>query len=70
MPNKQRISRKLERVFLLQILFISIAVLLSIATARFVLGGILIQRALQDESDYFWQATGSIRIARCPTPTT
>jgi signal transduction histidine kinase len=55
MPNKQRISRKLERVFLLQILFISIAVLLSIATARFVLGGILIQRALQDESNYFWQ---------------
>lgn len=55
MPNTQRISRKLERVFLLQILLISIAVLLSIATARFVLGGILIQRALQDESDYFWQ---------------
>jgi signal transduction histidine kinase len=54
MAKHNRISRKLARVFILQLSFISVAALLGVVAARYVLGGILIQQALRDEADYFW----------------
>lgn len=55
MKSRQRIGHRLARAFLLQVGFISLAALLGIYAAKLVLEGILIQRALQEEAQYFWQ---------------
>ena len=68
MSKRQKISRKLARVFLLQIAFISLAALLGVVAARYVLGGILIQQALRDEAGYFWERHRT--DPDCPLPNT
>jgi signal transduction histidine kinase len=55
MKSRPRIGHRLVKAFLLQVGFISLAVLLGIYAAKLVLDGILIQRALREEAEYFWQ---------------
>ena len=47
--------KKVNRAFILQAAFISIAVLLSVFFAKIVLEEILINQAIKEEADYFWQ---------------
>ncbi|MFO1417874.1 MAG: HAMP domain-containing sensor histidine kinase [Methylotetracoccus sp.] len=55
MKSLQRINRRLARAFILQLALISLTALLGIYAAKSVLEDILIQQALRDEADYFWQ---------------
>lgn len=54
MQKRQQIGRKLAKVFLLQLGFISLAALSGVYAAKRVLEGILIQQALRDEAEHFW----------------
>jgi signal transduction histidine kinase len=47
--------KKVNRAFILQAAFISIAALLSVFFARIVLEEILINQAIKEEADYFWE---------------
>ena len=47
--------KKVNRAFILQAAFISIAALLSVFFAKIVLEEILINQAIKEEADYFWQ---------------
>ena len=47
--------KKVNRAFILQAAFISIAVLLSVFFAKIVLEEILINQAIKEEAEYFWQ---------------
>lgn len=55
MNSRPRIGHRLAKAFLLQVGFISLAALLGVYAAKLVLEGILIQRALHEEAEYFWQ---------------
>jgi signal transduction histidine kinase len=52
--NRSGISYRLWQAFLLQAVVISIAALSGISAARYVLGDVLIRRALEDEAKHFW----------------
>ena len=54
MTTKSGIYHRLWQAFLLQAVVISIAALSGVYAARYVLGDILINRALQDEAKHFW----------------
>ena len=47
--------KKVNRAFILQAAFISIAALLSVFFAKIVLEEILINQAIKEEADYFWE---------------
>lgn len=55
MKNRRGISQQLWQAFLIQAGLISVVAILSIYAARFVVGDILIRRALQEEANHFWQ---------------
>ncbi|MDX1519865.1 MAG: HAMP domain-containing sensor histidine kinase [Gammaproteobacteria bacterium] len=50
------LRKKFWRAFVLQILLISITVVLGIYASRYVLGDILLERALIDEANHFWNS--------------
>jgi signal transduction histidine kinase len=52
--NNGGINHRLWQAFLLQALMISVAALAGVFAARYVLGDILIKRALEDEAGHFW----------------
>jgi len=52
------LRKKFWRAFVLQIALISVTVILGIYATRYVLGDILLERALQDEAEFFWQHYG------------
>lgn len=54
MSNRSRISQRLWQAFLIQAVLISLVAILSIYATRFVVGNVLIQRALRDEADHYW----------------
>lgn len=54
MKQPKKLSHKINRAFILQGIFISLAALLSIFFATFVLEETLIKEAIKQESDYFW----------------
>lgn len=54
MKNRSGISQQLWQAFLIQAGLISLVAVLSIYAARFVVGDILIRRALQEEANHFW----------------
>lgn len=54
MKNRPQIGRKLARVFLLQAVFIGVAAFLGVVAAKYVLESLLIQQALRDEAEHFW----------------
>lgn len=54
MKANRGIGHRLWQVFILQALLISIAAITGVYAARFVLGDILIRRALEDEATHFW----------------
>ena len=55
MKNRSGISQQLWQAFLIQAGLISLVAISSIYAARFVVGDILIRRALQEEANHFWQ---------------
>ena len=55
MLKPKGILSKLRRAFLVQAVFISIAVLLGVFIASMVIDEILIKSAIQQEADYYWQ---------------
>ena len=55
MKNRAGISQQLWQAFLIQAALISLVAISSIYAARFVVGDILIRRALQEEENHFWQ---------------
>ncbi len=55
MKNRSGISQQLWQAFLIQAGLISLVAISSIYAARFVVGDILIRRALQEEATHFWQ---------------
>ncbi len=54
MKNKIGISHRLLQVFLIQAALISLIALLGVYAARYVIGDVLIQRALDDEANHYW----------------
>jgi len=62
------ISRRLLQAFLIQAALISLTALLGVYAARFVIGDILIQRALDNEAEHYWQ--GHSQDAHTPRPDT
>lgn len=54
MKSNSGINHRLWQAFILQALVISIAALSGVYAARYVLGDILIKRALEDEANHFW----------------
>jgi signal transduction histidine kinase len=55
MKHRKGLVYKINRAFILQGLFISIAALLSVFFAKIVLEETLIKEAIKQEADYFWQ---------------
>ncbi len=55
MKKNSGIDQRLWQAFLLQAVLISIAALMGVYAARYVLGDILIRRALESEAEYFWR---------------
>ncbi len=49
------LRKKFWQAFVLQIFLISITVILGIYATRYVLGDILLERALRDEASFFWE---------------
>ena len=54
MKTDSGIGQRLWQAFLLQALVISIAALSGVYAARYILGDVLIKRALEDEARHFW----------------
>ncbi len=54
MKSNIGISHRLLQAFLIQAALISLIALLGVYAARFVIGDVLIQRALDDEANHFW----------------
>ena len=54
MKKRPGISQQLWQAFLIQAGLISLVAILSIYAARFVVGDVLIRRALQEEANHFW----------------
>ncbi len=55
MNSGRGLGQRLWRVFILQASIISVAAILGVFAARFILGDVLIKRAMQDEADFFWE---------------
>jgi len=55
MKAKIDINHRLLQVFLIQAALISLVALLGVYAARYVIGDVLIQRALDDEASHYWQ---------------
>ena len=55
MKQNRGLIHKINRAFIFQGLFISIAALLSVFFAKVVLEETLIKEAIQQEADYFWE---------------
>ena len=55
MTSRKGLIHKINRAFIIQGFFISIAALLSVFFAKIVLEETLIKEAIKQESDYFWQ---------------
>lgn len=55
MKHRKGLIHKINRAFILQGLFISIAALLSVFFAKVVLEETLIKEAIKQEAEYFWQ---------------
>ncbi|MGB1799480.1 MAG: sensor histidine kinase [Gammaproteobacteria bacterium] len=55
MKTNLRISQRLIQVLLIQAAIISMTALLGVYAARYVIGDILIQRALDDEATHYWE---------------
>lgn len=55
MNKRQDLINKINRAFIIQGLFISIAALLSVFFAKIVLEETLIKEAIKQEADYFWK---------------
>ena len=55
MKTNIRISQRLIQVLLIQAAIISLTALLGVYAARYVIGDILIQRALDDEATHYWE---------------
>lgn len=55
MSKRTGISQQLWQAFLIQAGLISLVAILSVFAARFVVGDILIKRALHEEASHFWQ---------------
>ena len=55
MKKTNRITTRLIQVLLIQAMIISATALLGVWAARYVIGDILIQRALEDEAGHFWE---------------
>ena len=68
MKKNSGIGQRLWQAFLLQALLISIAALTGVYAARYVLGDILIKRALENEAEHFW--TQHVRDSDFPRPFT
>ena len=49
------LNQRLWRAFLIPALIISLTVISGVYAARYILGGVLIERALKDEANYFWE---------------
>ncbi len=54
MTTNRGINQRLLQAFLVQAALISVIALLGVYAARFVIGDILIQRALDDEASHYW----------------
>lgn len=54
MKPKIGISHRLLQAFLIQAALISVVALLGVYAARYVIGDVLIQRALDDEANHYW----------------
>ncbi|MFT5394937.1 MAG: signal transduction histidine kinase [Gammaproteobacteria bacterium] len=54
MTTNRGINQRILQAFLVQAALISIIALLGVYAARFVIGDILIQRALDDEASHYW----------------
>lgn len=54
MTTNRGINQRLLQAFLVQAALISVVALLGVYAARFVIGDILIQRALDDEASHYW----------------
>lgn len=52
---RKGLSKRLSRMLLLQVVFISVATVLGVYIAKTVLEDVLIRQALADESAYFWE---------------
>jgi signal transduction histidine kinase len=59
MKQRKGLIHKINRAFIFQGLFISIAALLSVFFAKVVLEETLIKEAIRQEADYFWQQYSS-----------
>ena len=55
MKHRRGLIHKINRAFIIQGLFISVAALLSVFFAKVVLEETLIKEAIKQEADYFWQ---------------
>ncbi len=55
MRERRGLDQRLWRVFLLQAGLISIAAILGVFAARFILGDVLIKQALRDEAKFYWR---------------
>ena len=55
MKHRKGLIQKINRAFILQGIFISIAALLSVFFAKIVLEETLIKEAIKQEAEYFWQ---------------
>lgn len=68
MRDKIGLSGKLWRAYVWQAVLISLAAVLSVYAARFVLADILIKQALEQEAEYFWRKFSA--DSRTPRPDT
>lgn len=62
------VGARLSRTLLLQVAFISLAAILGVLLAKFMLEDVLIRQALRDEATHFWERRGI--IADFPLPDT
>ncbi|MDJ0741298.1 MAG: HAMP domain-containing sensor histidine kinase [Gammaproteobacteria bacterium] len=54
MANERTLKRRISRTFVLQAAAISVAAVISVALAAFVIKQVLVTEALRMEADYFW----------------
>ena len=57
-PRSGGITRRLARVVMLQLFFISVITALGVIVAAQVLDGVLMRTALEEEADHFWERYG------------
>lgn len=66
MKTDTGINQRLLNAFILQAVLISVVALLAVYAARFVIGDILIQRALDDEASHYWARYDADKTAPRP----